>query len=783
MDAESTPFLCNIVQPSKRNVTLGMSLCFPSPKFNATCAMDITEMGGGEISEPDASLPRQGKRPRFSLFPKSAAAVKPKTDAEVISVLQTPPVHRRRPSIINEAGSSCNRPSSILKDKMRRFMNFSTFEQGQPALGDSDSEADMEVSTTVVDAASSAKHLRFSLPTRSPRSSETEVPVSPSNKENDMEVVENTQNSFSAGPEENTNDETQKSFLFLSFEEDSEPLPSMPIEAVAPAAIDVQPTIEAQPTIAEIATPAAEELSNAQEAPGIEAVDLDLNVSAESMELTSMTPAAVLTASHFVEEVDEPVESSLIALKEPEKAQQVVSAPDGGDSDESDIVCLDSSSESSQESEHDNTFEEEGEEEQFDEEDEQGEEEEVEEEQENESGEDLPLTHNLPTVDSGTSQAENDSEESEEAECFIPNLSIKANELPQQSTADSISGEEDEILDQENEIEMVSGLQEDLEVEQGEAENQGEPALIGIEEVADIESDEAQELDSLLSSDSEFQGPSIAATSMSTTNRSRFVMPQSDDDSLSNDELKLSDEMAAEIIRRTTIDHASAGYSKAESDFESEPEELPVMKQEDVVLEDEEPVAPLATSGYSHIESDFEDMEEEEGAEPSIQIRLAMETQLESSRFDTDSAAEDASGEEEEEEDEEADFNLELTDTPASNVSRRKSSRRSTHHSTLRRLELSDNDSSNESGGGSNQQQRDVGPQNEQSPERLVPTDERRNIRAPEVSPEKESEEAPSSDTEEEVSDPAEVSSSVVRRETITASSKSQRVSVFKVSF
>jgi len=65
MESESTPLLCNIVQPSKRNVTLGMSLCFPSPKLNATCAMDITEMGRPELEDDTGFFPR---------FPKSVAA-------------------------------------------------------------------------------------------------------------------------------------------------------------------------------------------------------------------------------------------------------------------------------------------------------------------------------------------------------------------------------------------------------------------------------------------------------------------------------------------------------------------------------------------------------------------------------------------------------------------------------------------------------------------------------------------------------------------------------------
>jgi hypothetical protein len=58
---ETTPFLCNIVQPAQRNITLGMSLCFPSPKGNAdSSSMDITSVAQ---LESDISHPKEEKRP------------------------------------------------------------------------------------------------------------------------------------------------------------------------------------------------------------------------------------------------------------------------------------------------------------------------------------------------------------------------------------------------------------------------------------------------------------------------------------------------------------------------------------------------------------------------------------------------------------------------------------------------------------------------------------------------------------------------------------------------
>lgn len=62
VETEATTVLCNIVQPAQRNITLGMSLCFTSPKCNNTSSMEITQL------DVDVIQPKQGKRSRFSLL-------------------------------------------------------------------------------------------------------------------------------------------------------------------------------------------------------------------------------------------------------------------------------------------------------------------------------------------------------------------------------------------------------------------------------------------------------------------------------------------------------------------------------------------------------------------------------------------------------------------------------------------------------------------------------------------------------------------------------------------
>lgn len=148
MEPESTPFLCNIVQPSKRNITLGVSLAFPSPKTPKTIEPSL-------VSDIEESQPKQGKRPRYSLFPKP---IVPRSDIDVSSVLQTPPINRIRRS--EAVTGSCNRPASILKDKMNRFMNNSLFNSSQTTVVSDAHLSDEEVEV----ADTSSKHLRFSLP-------------------------------------------------------------------------------------------------------------------------------------------------------------------------------------------------------------------------------------------------------------------------------------------------------------------------------------------------------------------------------------------------------------------------------------------------------------------------------------------------------------------------------------------------------------------------------------------------------------------------------------------
>ena len=201
MEPECTPFLCNIVQPSKRNVTLGMSLTFLSPRLNSS-AMDIT---GVDQVDDSVAQPKQGKRPRYSLFPKP---IIPRADLEVSSILQTPPINRSRRSAA--VAGSFNRPASILKDKMNRFMNNSVFESDQAVVSDalhSESEAEVEVVET-------SKHLRFSLPqVVSTTTSESEA-VDCSDRDEDMEVAEEKSLVESAQEE------------FLSFDEDRSRTPT-----------------------------------------------------------------------------------------------------------------------------------------------------------------------------------------------------------------------------------------------------------------------------------------------------------------------------------------------------------------------------------------------------------------------------------------------------------------------------------------------------------------------------------------------------------------------------
>ena len=151
MEPESTPFLCNIVQPSKHSVTLGMSLTFPSPRSPGAALMDPTDVDEEDSWQPPKKL---AKRPRHSLFPQPM-----KKDTEVASVLQTPPINRSRRS--SAVVGSSNRPASILKDKMNRFMNNSMFNSSQLSVGDVQhlSESEMEV-----EVADTSKQLRFTLP-------------------------------------------------------------------------------------------------------------------------------------------------------------------------------------------------------------------------------------------------------------------------------------------------------------------------------------------------------------------------------------------------------------------------------------------------------------------------------------------------------------------------------------------------------------------------------------------------------------------------------------------
>ena len=215
---DSTPFLSNIVQPSKRNVPLGMSLTFVSPKqLDNSTMMNVTNLDQtSDLLEGS----RQSKRPRYSLFPKPVGA---KTDSEVTNVLQTPPINRSR-KLATEIAENMSRPSSILKDKMRRFINFSGYpdQPAEPIVfsetqhSSEHSETEMEV-TEAPDTAETPKHLRFSLPNLSPPS-DVEIMQSTPDKRDDSDLAE--AESSKVAPEE-----------FLSFEDEEaaglEPEPAL----------------------------------------------------------------------------------------------------------------------------------------------------------------------------------------------------------------------------------------------------------------------------------------------------------------------------------------------------------------------------------------------------------------------------------------------------------------------------------------------------------------------------------------------------------------------------
>lgn len=305
MEPESTPFLCNIVQSSKKNVTLGMSLSFPSPKVtnsDASC-MEITQAA---VEESDLTQPKQGKRPRFSLFPK---ALPFKVDKDVVSVLQTPPVKRSRPFNADASGgpSSSSRPSSILKDKMRRFMDFSMAgDSSRPtSAGEnrrvSESESDM-MEMSVVD--NTAKHLRFNLPASAAAS-----PPSDDSSLADMEIVEQTVKSpvnVSYVAEE-----------FLSFVEEGESASVSPVPELPPPVETIPPASEALPSVTESIRPMEEAVQAAEQAN-----QLDLSGASEGMDITRLEPVLCLPPVQLKYEAltAEPQEKNLV---QPSLAEQV----------------------------------------------------------------------------------------------------------------------------------------------------------------------------------------------------------------------------------------------------------------------------------------------------------------------------------------------------------------------------------------------------------------------------------------------------------------------------
>jgi hypothetical protein len=796
---ETTPFLCNIVQPAQRNITLGMSLCFPSPKGNAdSSSMDITSVAQ---LDADISHPKQGKRPRFSLFPKAIAAVK--TDAEVVSVLQTPPIRRSRAfhsSVSEVDGNNSSRPSSILKDKMRRFMNFSAFDAGGRPVSDADpseSETEMEISTA------SAKHLRFSLPQSQVIASPplaldmSEIPSAPEAVEDDMEVVmeEDVQADVT-----HSNLQTEES-QFLSFEEDSEPLPPQPsLPEVAQAEVPeeiVHPQEDAPTPVAveeeDVVDDVVDDVNDVDYVDDGEHSDVGMELT--NLEATSIQPAQLFTIleSHTVvmdddfERVEATTLTTLdpIAVVEKEPASslpiptlqsrpQQQESSGSSNSDESEIVCLDSSSdeeaagaeatgqvegEDLDEEEEDDSeeVEEEKQEEEEEEEDEgvEGAEVEVGEVQDDEEVEEVQDDEEVEEEEvKDDEEVEEEEERDQEAEPIaIAERSIE--EVDVQSDSDEQEVCEDVPNVPETQTEFISEPEEEesnavpdapedhqpererTEADPKEDDLQEESFVPSIDsnEEDDVSeyshsmegSDEEQEsevkketLDDS-SSSSEGTGSSLkyssaGQTTMSnTTYKKRFTMSSSSSSSceeeeeeeekptIESDEELRQQEMAA--LRKPVV----SGYSQVEPDLEciidEEEEAVAPVDQEPVKMEEEEEEEgsqqdPAQISGYSQVEPDLEDIEviEDEEEQPeaatveqptaelsadlvdSPQSPVSEGAAATSSSEDDDSCVEvnsdDEKNEEEQEDEEEENFELQLTETPKSNVTRRSSRRR-----------------------------------------------------------------------------------------------------------
>ncbi|XP_057381407.1 protein ELYS-like isoform X2 [Daphnia carinata] len=689
---ETTPFLCNIVQPAQRNITLGMSLCFPSPR-GAPDSMDITSV---TEQDADASQSRQGKRPRFSLFPKAIAAMK--TDAEVVSVLQTPPIRRSRPchpSITEADGSISSRPSSILKDKMRRFMNFSAFETaGRPAseADPSESETEMEVSTA------SAKQLRFRLPqpqdAASPPLDISEIAaVCSVQEDDDMEVVTDAQHS------------NQHSLVvgedsqFLSFEDDSESafvsevaqVEEKQVQEELPGPLPVEKVIP------------DEEISCC----GMELTNIDLpvekvmsseEISSCGMELTNIesTTTHPIIVSESALPDDDVEEAPTLAVLERvvEKEQPTLVIPgvqqsqnmDESSNDESDIVCLDSSSDEAEgvdsksvekeeeeelEGDYDEVEEEEEpeeeeleeeeedhgvaqeeieevkddievieEEEEIKEDDQVLDEEEVEDEdqvvEEEEENEVKPIV-SRPVEEESEVESEKSVEEDDKPQVSaVPDVQVEPisepvedeaeTKVPEQVSQTTETGERTvDILQEESFVPTIDYDEED-EVSEYSQSMEG-----SVDEQEDLQTKKENLEDSSSSSETHQSLVRSAVGHQTTISTSiykqRFTMSSSSSSSEeeandSEDNLQLQE---AAALRKPRV----SGYSEIEPDFESvfDVTEAVAVQPEPTQMEEEDSQqSPAEASGYSQIEPDMDDGETVEDEPKELDVQPIEET-------------------------------------------------------------------------------------------------------------------------------------------------------------
>ena len=649
------PFLSNIVQQphqKRSSIALGMSLAFPSPRLPAgreDSAMELT----GMVEPAD----RATKRPRYSLFPKAVTA---RTDAEVVSVLQTPPVRRFRPSLMIPAASaagtpaaedsgragssqSVGRPSSILKDKMKRFMDFSgPFQDGGDIRSESEA-TDVEMDTSSASGAvAAAKQLRFNLNPPLPTSPEGKAdPSGDSGEVEKPEEVTAMQLSLIGGEDSQ----------FLSFEEqqdDSIPEEQIPEEKIPegnPAVeLDIRPpeALEEEEEKEEAVYVCEEEperidsihpecVAEEPEDDRMEWTRLDVTMAASGHELLP------------VEIEDAPEEA---AVYQP-MAAVPEEHPAAGSDEESDIVCLDSGSEEPEPEEEDETGEEE---EEFQEEEEENGDraEELEEPEE-------PEEEKMDGQDSPASS--NDSDRTAPLPPFLPSF-------PPQGQSPFVEEQEPEELEEPEEPEEVENYPEDEE-------------------------------DSSCQSSSVSVARQVISTS---SHRTRFAISSSEDEPEEEDEDRPEEDRYSDDERSTASSVVGGrrlllppvtGFSAVEPDLEEEdePEADADAGQQQEEEEEETDSRVDAITGYSRIESDLdeEDEPEADAGQPEEDADVItgfsrIESDLEDSDTEPGMLGSDGPVMEEEEKEEETtepeadDFELKLT--PASDGTVRPAQRR-----------------------------------------------------------------------------------------------------------